>query len=181
MPSTESEPVGAAQGSALVPPPVEASASLEVTRPVRRDIEVAELDRLLDLAAELQARIDRQSSRALMVFVLLLAAAVLGGVGGLQLSHGATGWPWLITLASGALLWPATAALRRINRELAVDLEHLREVVDMAREVEQALVDLGHRRPLTRARLQLRLAQFGLLPFEGAVPPVVRVLVRGGP
>ncbi|MEM9463194.1 MAG: hypothetical protein AAGF11_54135 [Myxococcota bacterium] len=176
----ESEPERTAHGTALVPSSVEASPSLEVTRPVRRDLDVQELDRLLDLAVELQARIDRQSSRALMVFVLLLAAAALGGLGGLQLAGGVDGWPWIITIASGALLLPVAAALLRINRELSADLERLQEVVDIAREVEQALTNLDHRRPLTRARLRIRLAQFGLLPPYGAVPPVVRALLRGG-
>lgn len=142
------------------------------------DADLEELDRLLDLAVEIQARIGRQSTRALMGFVML-ALAIVAGVFLVvnPVAEYSTLALWLAALSLVGVSMVGT--LLRLNQWLAQEERSLEEILVVAREIEQSLASSGHMRPVPRVRIRMRLAQFSL-PRKHSMPPVVRAILSGG-
>ncbi|MEX1367126.1 MAG: hypothetical protein AB1Z98_28625 [Nannocystaceae bacterium] len=156
--------------------PSEVSAVSLRAREIDADLE--ELDRLLDLASEIQARIGRHSVQGFTGLGLLVSFIGLGTLGVIVTDYGTPNL-WMTVGASWVGVSIVLVRLLRLNRWLAQEERSLEEVLDVAREVEQSLASSGHMRPLPRARIRMRLAQFSL-PRKHSMPPVVRAILSGG-
>ena len=166
-------------GTTASPPSADVGPGLEVVEPLGREIDIDELDRLLDLAREIQARIDRLSRRGLSL-VLVLGFYVAGSL----LLFRATGYSGLWGLITLPVLLACSfailASLLVVNRRMTQEMRGLQEVLVIAREVEQVLATSDQIRPLTRARIRMRLSHFNLSsPLKSSMPAIVRVLLRG--
>lgn len=129
-----------------------------------RDIE--ELDRVLELAEDIQGRIGELESRRnkQAMIAVLASAGIVVTVATWELMQYFDALSYGAIVSAVCVVFGLFASRSAIltERRRVMERRSLAEVLAVAREVEQGLAVSGNLRPLTRARIRIRISRFRL-------------------
>ncbi len=133
----------------------------------KRGAKRREIDRLLDLAEQVESRAESLNQRIYIFYVVSLAYLVGGGYFAYYFANKVTDKAeWLLPVATlVGVVFVAIGVfplLNRLQRRRRAELRALDEVLSLLRETESALAKEQGWSTLERAEFRIRLSRFGI-------------------